>query len=98
MSVLLLLLAITNRGTKKDFVDLYELLGLFSLKELIQFYLEKHENGFPFITMKSLVWFEDAEADPMRPALLVNRHLNRKHKIYKKQLEYRLVMLETFLL
>ncbi|MCF0216386.1 MAG: nucleotidyl transferase AbiEii/AbiGii toxin family protein [Fibrobacteraceae bacterium] len=57
--------AITNRGTKKDFIDLYELLGHFTLKEILGFYQEKYADGVPFLTLKSLTWFEDAEADPM---------------------------------
>ena len=34
--------AITNRGTRKDFYDLYELLKEFSLKEIIDSYKEKY--------------------------------------------------------
>lgn len=34
--------AITNRGTKKDFIDLYELLAHFPLKQLFEFYQEKY--------------------------------------------------------
>ena len=34
------LAAITNRGTKKDFIDMYFLLNHFSLKEIMDFYLE----------------------------------------------------------
>lgn len=59
------LAAITNRGTKKDFIDIYELLGQFSLSQMLNFYKEKYLDGVPFITLKSLTWFEDAEDDPM---------------------------------
>lgn len=59
------LAAITNRGTKKDFIDIYELLGQFSLSQMLDFYKEKYTDGVPFITLKSLTWFEDAEDDPM---------------------------------
>ena len=57
--------AITNRGTKKDFIDLFELLDRFSLSEMLGFYKEKYADGVPFMTLKSLTWFEDAEDDPM---------------------------------
>jgi len=57
--------AITNRGTKKDFIDLYELLNHFSLEQMFGFYREKYTDAIPFMTLKSLTWFEDAEDDPM---------------------------------
>lgn len=63
------LAAITNRGTKKDFIDLFELLGHFSLTQMLDFYKDKYADGIPFTTLKSLTWFEDAEDDPM-PTML----------------------------
>ena len=57
--------AITGRGTKKDFVDLYYLLKMFSLKELFHFYSEKFDDGNLFLVKKSLNYFDDAEPEPM---------------------------------
>lgn len=57
--------AITNRGTRKDFVDFYFLLNLFSFDELINLYVQKYTDAHPFTTLKSLTYFEDAEQDPM---------------------------------
>ena len=57
--------AIIGRGTKKDFIDLYFLLKQYSLKELLELYLQKYPDGSLFIAIKSLSYFEDAEADPM---------------------------------
>lgn len=54
--------AITGRGSKKDFVDLYLLLQEFSLVELLSFYEEKYSDGNSFLVMKSLTYFEDADA------------------------------------
>lgn len=59
------LAAITNRGTKKDFIDLYFLLRIFSLNELFDFYLQKYSDAQLFTVLKSLTYFEDAETDPM---------------------------------
>ncbi len=56
--------AITNRGTKKDFFDLYELLKVFSLKELFGFYSIKFKNVSHFMVLKSLTWFDDADEEP----------------------------------
>lgn len=57
--------AITNRGTRKDFVDFYFLLKLFSFDELINLYVQKYSDAQLFTTLKSLTYFDDAEQDPM---------------------------------
>lgn len=57
--------AIIGRGTKKDFIDMNRLLQLFSLKEILDMYMQKYTDGSLFIALKSLAYFEDAEADPM---------------------------------
>ncbi len=57
--------AIINRGTKKDFIDLYFLLKHFSLKEILDLYSEKYDDGSMFVALKSIAYFEDAESDPM---------------------------------
>lgn len=57
--------AIIGRGTKKDFIDLFFLLKQYSLKNLLEFYLQKYPDGSLFIALKSLSYFEDAESDPM---------------------------------
>jgi predicted nucleotidyltransferase component of viral defense system len=57
--------AITNRGTKKDFVDIYFLLQRFTLKELLDFYTEKYVNSSVFMVLRSLCYFDDAEEQPM---------------------------------
>lgn len=57
--------AITNRGTRKDFVDYYFLLKLFSFDELINLYVQKYPDAQIFTTLKSLTYFNDAEQDPL---------------------------------
>ena len=57
--------AVVGRGTKKDFIDLYFLLRLYSLQEILDMYMQKYPDGSMFIAMKSLSYFEDAELDPM---------------------------------
>jgi len=55
--------AITGRGTKKDFIDLFFLLKHFRLKQMLDFYLQKYPDGSEFIVLKSLSYFDDAEED-----------------------------------
>ena len=62
--------AIIGRGTKKDFIDLYFLLRIYPLSQIIDFYFQKYPDGNPFIALKSLSYFGDAESDPMPPMLI----------------------------
>lgn len=57
--------AIIGRGTKKNFIDMNRLLQIFSLKEILDMYMQKYPDGSLFIAIKSLSYFEDAESDPM---------------------------------
>lgn len=59
------LAAITGRGAKKDFIDLYFLFQMFTLEEMIGFYNQKYNDGSTFMMLKSLAYFEDAEVDEM---------------------------------
>lgn len=63
--------AITGRGSRKDFVDLYFLLQHYSLSELLEFYHRKYQGAEEFLVLKSLNYFVDAEAQPM-PRMLVD--------------------------
>ena len=65
------LAAITGRGTKKDFIDIWFLLKEFSLKQMMEFYLTKYTDGTEFLVLKSLGYFADADNDPM-PVMLSN--------------------------
>ena len=64
--------AIIGRGTKKDFIDIAFLLPHFSLEEILHFYAAKYNDSSVFMAMKSLAYFDDAEADPM-PDMFVNQ-------------------------
>lgn len=58
--------AIMSRGEKKDFIDFYYLLKYFSLIEMLAFYEQKYNvQKSEYLILKSLVYFADAENDPM---------------------------------
>jgi hypothetical protein len=57
--------AILGRGSKKDFIDLFFLLKEFTLKESINFYNQKYNDGSEFLVLKSLVYFDDANQEEM---------------------------------
>jgi predicted nucleotidyltransferase component of viral defense system len=58
--------AIAQRGSKKDFYDIYFLLELIPLSEMLRLFSEKFAQYEIFHIIKSLTYFEDAEqyADP----------------------------------
>jgi len=59
--------AVTKRGSKKDFYDIYFLLQKMPLKEILDLYNEKFQHSTLFHVIKSLTYFDDAEgqSDPV---------------------------------
>lgn len=66
------LAAVTGRGSRKDFIDIYYLLQKYKLKQLMDFYNKKYYDGSAYMVLKSLTYFEDAEGD---------HHVKMIHKI-----------------
>ena len=62
--------AITNRGSKKDFVDMFFLLQIFDIQEILEFYRTKYFDANLFTVMLSLAYFDDAEKDEL-PKMLI---------------------------
>ena len=56
--------AITGRGKKKDFFDLYFLLLRHSLPVLLALYQEKYKHSTIFHVIKSITYFDEAELEP----------------------------------
>lgn len=56
--------AILNRGAKKDFYDIYELLKHYSLHDLVGFFKIKYPNTNVLMLIKSLDYFLDADVEP----------------------------------
>ena len=57
------LAAVTGRGSRKDFIDIFFLLQKFNLKQLMDFYSKKYYDGSEYMVLKSLTYFDDAEED-----------------------------------
>jgi len=73
--------AITNRGRKKDFIDIFFLLNVFSIKEIIEFYQTKYFDANIFLSITSLAYFDDAEKDDMPKMLIPTTWEDVKRKI-----------------
>jgi hypothetical protein len=56
--------AITQRGSKKDFIDLYFLLKVFSLEDILHFYEQKITDSNEWMALRSMAFFQDADVQP----------------------------------
>lgn len=59
--------AILSRGTKKDFIDLFFILKQYSFDDILFDFKDKYGQDYynKYLILKSLVYFEDAELQPM---------------------------------
>ncbi|MFC1613315.1 nucleotidyl transferase AbiEii/AbiGii toxin family protein [Patescibacteria group bacterium] len=84
--------AVSSRGCKKDFFDLYFILKKYSLEELLEIFDKKYK-GIKYNKihiLKSLTYFFDAENEPM-PVMLENVSW-RKVKDYFEKLITELIL------
>jgi len=59
------IIAIIQRGKKRDFIDLYFLIKKFGLSKILKFTKKKYGNIFhPYLALQALVFFDDAEKEP----------------------------------
>ena len=80
--------AIANRGSKKDFYDIYFLLQEYSLKQMFEFFESKYANHNYFHVIKSLTYFDDAEKDISPKVIKECSWKEIKQLIQKKVREY----------
>ncbi|MBI4669720.1 MAG: nucleotidyl transferase AbiEii/AbiGii toxin family protein [Elusimicrobia bacterium] len=65
-------LAVTQRGMQRDFIDLYHLANMFSLNQILDLAQRKYPVFDRYTALKALVYFDDAqnESGKARVALL----------------------------
>lgn len=73
--------AIAGRGSVKDFIDLYVLLEQFTLREMLNFYNEKYQDGSEFMVIKSLTFFDDADKEVLPHLFIDTSWAEMKHQI-----------------
>ena len=80
--------AISERGTKRDFVDLYFILQKIALNEAFNFYDKKYQklSSNSVHIKKSLVYFEDAEKDPT-PKMIIPVSWGKVKTFFKKEIK-----------
>jgi Nucleotidyl transferase AbiEii toxin, Type IV TA system len=57
--------AVTKRGNKKDFIDMYYLFERYTPQEILQWYDQMFKHATSFHVIRSLTYFEDAEQTEM---------------------------------
>ncbi|MEK7616488.1 MAG: nucleotidyl transferase AbiEii/AbiGii toxin family protein [Patescibacteria group bacterium] len=78
--------AISSRGTKRDFIDLYFLVKKFSLEQILKFYEQKYgklSNNIVHI-MRSLDYFADADSQEP-PKMLISVSWDEVKKFFQEQ-------------
>ncbi len=78
--------AITGRGTKKDFIDLYFLLKRYTLKEILDFYMQKYDDASMFMAIKSLAYFKDADENE-QPEMIIQAEWNEVKRTIETELK-----------
>ncbi|KKQ92183.1 MAG: hypothetical protein UU16_C0029G0003 [Candidatus Woesebacteria bacterium GW2011_GWA2_40_7] len=57
------IVAVSMRGKRRDFIDVYYLLQKFSLEEIVKFTIEKYPSYQPMVILKGLIYFKDVEEE-----------------------------------
>lgn len=70
------ILAISQRGKRRDFIDIYFLLKEFGLREIMEFTKEKYPMFNIYVGLQGLIYFEDAEDDPEKHRFKMLRKIN----------------------
>ncbi len=78
--------AITGRGTKKDFIDLFFLLKRYTLKEILDFYVQKYDDASIFMALRSLSYFIDADEDE-QPEMIISADWSEVKRVIEYTLE-----------
>lgn len=80
------IIAITQRGRKRDFIDVYYLLKNYSLEEIFDFTQKKFKEFDIYNGLKGLVYFDEAEDD-----LEINRIKIFNHKLSWKEVKKKII-------
>ncbi len=80
--------AVSERGTKRDFIDLYFILQKFTIPEILDFYNRKYKklSSNMIHIKKSLVYFTDAEEEKM-PKMLKQISWKEVKKFFEKEIK-----------
>lgn len=92
------IVAIVQRGTKRDFIDIFYLSKRYKLEELINFAIKKYPGQQKVILLKALTYFKDAEEEKYkRPIKIFDKEFSwekAKREIFQEVKKYQLAMIK----
>jgi predicted nucleotidyltransferase component of viral defense system len=79
--------AIENRGTRRDFIDLYFLAKKYTFEEMLGFFQKKYaaSQDHLYSALRALDYFEDAEQEHQMPRMLVDVNWEEVKKYFQKE-------------
>ncbi len=79
--------AIEDRGTRRDFIDVYFLSKRYTLEEMLNFYQKKYAvlQDHLYSILRSLDYFEDAEQEKQMPRMLIKTNWEDVKKYFRKE-------------
>lgn len=89
--------AIVQRGKMRDFIDIFFLLKIFSLEEIVSLAQKKYPSYQTGLILKALIYFVDAEKTDSRPIKILDPNFSwdkAKEKIFAEVKKYQLAMIK----
>ena len=79
--------AIEDRGTKRDFIDLFYLVKQFDIDKILDFYDEKYNclDSHLYSILRSLNYFIDADSDEKPLKMIENVEWDEVKNFFKKE-------------
>lgn len=79
--------AIEDRGTRRDFIDVYFLAKKYTLEEMLDFYQKKYAvlEDHLYSILRSLDYFEDAEQESQMPRMLTEVNWKEVKEYFRKE-------------
>jgi hypothetical protein len=79
--------AIEDRGTKRDFIDVYFLSKKYTLSKMLDFYQKKYSVSADrlYFTVRALDYFEDAEKESEMPNMLLPVNWEEVKEFFRKE-------------
>lgn len=91
------LIAVSHRPTKRDYIDIFYLLEVFSLEDLFSFASKKYPNINLYFSMRALTYFDDIKEKDERPIKVLDKNFSwekAKKEIFEEVRRYQLGMIK----
>lgn len=91
------LISVTQRPAKRDYIDIYYLLEVFTLSKMFAFVKKKYPNFNRYLALRALGYFKDLKDEKARKIRLLDKNFSwekAKEKIFEEVKRYQLAMLK----